>query len=94
MQAIIDQRAEIDDALPATRGGKITLGGLRIEVVSEQVADAREEFEQHDAEVGFIEIRPTVGQLRNARHQFLTDGVVVLINIGKARAACAHACSR
>ncbi len=81
VQPVTDELAEIDDVLALPGRGQECLGGLRVEVVGEHVADAAEEFQQHNAQVRRIEVRPAVRQLRHAGEQFTSEGFIVLVRV-------------
>ena len=87
VEPVADELAEVDDVLPLAGGGQEGLRRLGVEVVGQHVADAAEKFQQHHAEVGRVEIRPAVGELRHPRQQFPAQGVVVLVRVSDARSA-------
>ena len=84
VEPVADELAELDDVLALPGRGQKGLRGLRVQVVGQHVADAAEELEQHDAQVGGVEIRPAVRQLRHLAEQLAAQGVVVLVRVGDA----------
>ena len=56
-------------------------GSLSVEIVCEHIADAAEQFQQHNTEIGLVEVCPAVCKLRYPRKQLLSQGLVILITI-------------
>ena len=87
VEPVADKLAEVDDVLPLTGSGQEGLRRLGVKIVGQHIADAAEEFQQHHAEVGRVEVGPAVGELRHPRQQFPAQGVIVLVRVSNARSA-------